>query len=89
MISTWAGVRPLTYDMRLPAGRRSREIHDLQSDGLPDNRELLDKFEIDGQTLELQLERAELKPGFHVWLVSADSVSLIPKAHQLVAETPF
>jgi glycerol-3-phosphate dehydrogenase len=36
VISTWAGVRPLTYDMTLPAGRRSREIHDLESDGLPD-----------------------------------------------------
>jgi glycerol-3-phosphate dehydrogenase len=36
VISTWAGVRPLTYDSTLPAGRRSREIHDLKSDGLPD-----------------------------------------------------
>jgi glycerol-3-phosphate dehydrogenase len=36
VISTWAGVRPLTYDTTLPAGRRSREIHDLESDGLPD-----------------------------------------------------
>jgi MscS family membrane protein len=67
----------------------SRDPEGDQSDGLPDNRELLDKFEIDGQALELQLERAELKPGFHVWLVAADSVPLIPKAHQLVAETPF
>ena len=46
-------------------------------------------FHVDGQTLELQLERVELKPGFHVWLVSADSVAMIPKAHQVVAETPF
>jgi glycerol-3-phosphate dehydrogenase len=36
VVSTWAGVRPLTYDAALPTGRRSREIHDLQSDGLPD-----------------------------------------------------
>jgi glycerol-3-phosphate dehydrogenase len=36
VISTWAGVRPLTYDAALPTGRRSREIHDLRSDGLPD-----------------------------------------------------
>jgi glycerol-3-phosphate dehydrogenase len=36
VISTWAGVRPLTYDTTLPGGRRSREIHDLASDGLPD-----------------------------------------------------
>jgi glycerol-3-phosphate dehydrogenase len=36
VISTWAGVRPLTYDVTVPSGRRSREIHDLESEGLPD-----------------------------------------------------
>jgi glycerol-3-phosphate dehydrogenase len=36
VISTRAGVRPLTYDSTVPAGRRSREIHDLGADGLPD-----------------------------------------------------
>src|SRR5215472_3967342 len=59
------------------------------SDGLKAAREHLDSFEVDSQTLELQLERVELKPGYHVWLVSQDSIPLIPKAHQLVAETPF
>jgi glycerol-3-phosphate dehydrogenase len=36
VISTWAGVRPLTYDAAIPSGRRSREIHDLEAEGLPD-----------------------------------------------------
>jgi glycerol-3-phosphate dehydrogenase len=36
VISTWAGVRPLTYDVAVPAGRRLREIHDLESEGLAD-----------------------------------------------------
>jgi MscS family membrane protein len=67
----------------------SRDPEGDQSDGLSSDRERLDTFHIDGQTLELQLERVELKPGLHVWLVAADSVPLIPKAHQLVAETPF
>ena len=35
ILSTWAGVRPLTYDPALPKGARSREIHDLAKDGLP------------------------------------------------------
>ena len=35
IVFTWAGVRPLTFDPDLPMGRRSREIHDLSSDGLP------------------------------------------------------
>ena len=32
---TWAGVRPLTYDPAVPFGNRSRQIHDLAEDGLP------------------------------------------------------
>jgi len=67
----------------------SRDPEGDQSDDLSAKRDRLDTFHVDGQTLELQLERVELKPGFHVWLVSSDSISLIPKAHQLVSETPF
>ena len=67
----------------------SRDPEGDQSDGLSAALERLDTFHVDGQTLELQLERVELKPGFHVWLVSADSIGMIPKAHQLVAKTPF
>lgn len=32
---TWAGVRPLTFDVDQPMGRRTREIHDLGARGLP------------------------------------------------------
>lgn len=35
VVFTWAGVRPLTFDVDQPMGRRSREIHDLAADGLP------------------------------------------------------
>ena len=34
VLSTWAGVRPLTYDPALPKGKRSRDLHDLSSAGL-------------------------------------------------------
>jgi len=67
----------------------SRDPEGDQSDGLSDALDRLDTVQVDKQTVELQLERVELKPGFHVWLVSADSVAMIPQAHQLVAETPF
>jgi glycerol-3-phosphate dehydrogenase len=36
ILMTWAGVRPLTYDPAVPFGNRSREVHDLGPDGLPD-----------------------------------------------------
>ncbi len=35
VIFAWAGVRPLTYDPALPKGKRSRDIHDLSHEGLP------------------------------------------------------
>jgi glycerol-3-phosphate dehydrogenase len=35
VLMTWAGVRPLTYDENEPNGSRSRVIHDLAADGLP------------------------------------------------------
>jgi hypothetical protein len=59
------------------------------ADGLPLSRERLATFQFDGKPLELDLEHVELKPGLKVWLVSADSVPLIPKAHQMLAETPL
>src|ERR1700732_112662 len=67
----------------------SRDPDGDQSDGLSPAFERLAAFHVDGQTLELQLERVELRHGFPVWLVSADSVAIIPKAHQAVAESPF
>ena len=67
----------------------SRDPEGDQADGLPTTLEHLHTFTVNNQNLELQLERVELRPGSHVWLVSADSVDLIPKAHQDVAETSF
>ena len=67
----------------------SSESEGNQSDDLAPAFERLATFHVDEHTLDLQLERVEQRPGSHVWLVSADSVALIPKAHQVVAETPF
>ena len=68
----------------------SRDPHGDQSDGLSADRERLDTFQVDGQTVELQLERVQIKPpGIHVWLIASDSIPLIPKAHAVVSETAF
>ena len=67
----------------------SRDREGDQADGLAANFERLASFEVNGQMVDLQLERVQARPGVQVWLVSADSVALIPKAHQAVAETPF
>ena len=67
----------------------SRDPEGDVSDGLAGVRERLDTFHIHGQTLELQLERIQLRPGYRIWVVSSDSVPLIPEAHQVVTETAF
>lgn len=67
----------------------SREPEGDQSDGLNADLEQLDTFQVNGQNVELQMQRLELRPGFRVWLVSADSIPLIAKAHQLVTESPI
>src|SRR5580700_6570119 len=59
------------------------------ADGLSPSRQRLAAFQVNGQPMQLDLERVELKPGFKVWLVSEGSIPLIPKAHQVVGETPF
>lgn len=56
---------------------------------LSPNTDRLASFDVNGQMIVLQLERQEPRPGDHIWVVSASSVALIPKAHQAVAETPF
>ena len=58
-------------------------------DGLPATREHLLTLDVAGQALQLQLERVEVSQGLKVWLVSADSVALISKAHQVLNETSF
>lgn len=35
IVSTWAGVRPLTHDPAMPMGHRSRRIYDLSQEGMP------------------------------------------------------
>ena len=67
----------------------SRDPAGDQSDGLGGGMERLASFEVQGKTLQLQMERVELMPGDPVWLVSPESVALIPEAHQVVEETPF
>jgi MscS family membrane protein len=58
-------------------------------DGLPANRDHLVTVQGEGKPISLQLERVEFREGLKAWLVAADSVALIPKAHQSMRETPL
>ena len=67
----------------------SRDPEGDLADGLAPALDRLASFDVNGQMVDLQLERVQPTPGVYIWQVSADSVALIPKAHQAVAETPF
>jgi len=67
----------------------SREPGGDDADGLSANFEHLAAYLVAGQLIDLQMERVEIRTGVPVWIVSADSVALIPTAHQVVHETPF
>jgi MscS family membrane protein len=84
-----AQLEDLLDDTPFDISMLSRDPEGDTGDGLSASRERLATFEVGGQSLELQLERVEPRPGHHVWVVASDSLPLIPKAHQLVAETGF
>src|SRR5580698_8927305 len=42
-------------------------------------------YQVKGKTIDLQLQRVEVRPGLEVWLVSAGTVMLIPIAHQMIS----
>src|SRR5579859_4291486 len=73
-----------TFDIATLSRDPEGELSDLSP-----NIDKLASFTVNGQTIVLQLERIEPRPGDHIWVVSAPSVALIPKAHQAVAESPF
>jgi MscS family membrane protein len=52
-------------------------------------RERLDTFTVNGRPVELQLERTTLRSGLSVWLVSPDSVALIPQLARLTSDSPI
>jgi MscS family membrane protein len=68
----------LDRDTQFDVGNLSRDPEGDPSDNLPPNRDRVDSFHVDGQTLDLDLERVTLRSGLSVWLFSPDSVERIP-----------
>jgi MscS family membrane protein len=68
----------LDRDTQFDVGNLSRESEGDLSDNLSPNHDRVDTFRVNGQTLELDLERVKLKSGLEVWVFSSDSVARIP-----------
>jgi MscS family membrane protein len=73
----------LDRDTQFDVGNLSRDPEGDVSDNLAANRDRVDTFHVNGQTLELDLERVTLHSGLSVWLFSSDSVPKIPQIAQM------
>ena len=79
--------RILDHDTQFDVADMSRDPAGDRADGLPANRDRVDTFHVNGQTLELDLERVTLHSGVTVWLFSSDSVARIPVIAQTTSNS--
>jgi MscS family membrane protein len=68
----------LNRDAQFDVASLSREPEGDHNDGMAPHRELLTSVRSGGQTVQLQLERTDLRPGVAIWRVAQDSAALIP-----------
>ncbi len=73
----------LDRDTQFDVGNLSRNPEGDIADNLAPNRDRVDTFHVNGQTLELDLERVTLHSGLQVWLFSSDSIARIPIIAQM------
>jgi MscS family membrane protein len=79
----------LDRDAQFDVASLSRDSAGDLDDGLASNRDVIDTFRVNGQTLSLQMERVTLRSGSSVWLFSSDSLGLIPQIAQLTSDSPI
>ncbi len=77
----------LDHDVSFDLAALNKTHEGDRSDGLSPGLERVDSFRIGAQPAEIQLERVDLHPNFPVWLISPDSVALIPKLYKQHSES--
>src|ERR1700759_1308569 len=63
----------LDRDTRFDVGNLSRDAEGDLSDSLAPDLDRVDTFKVNGQTLELELQRVKLRSGAQAWLFASDS----------------
>jgi MscS family membrane protein len=79
----------LDRDAQFDVATLSRAPEGDRNDSLPPDRERLDSFKLNGQTMTLELQRITLRSGLQIWVVSADSLPLIPQIAKLTSDSPI
>ncbi|HYW44586.1 MAG TPA: hypothetical protein VE959_17125 [Bryobacteraceae bacterium] len=81
--------RILDRDVRFDVASLSGSVERDRADGLAPNQERVDTFQLNGQEVELDLERITLHSGLSVWLFSSASIGLIPQLAKLASDSPI
>lgn len=81
--------RILERDEQFDVASLSASPEGDRSDGLAPNRERVDSFQLNGQRVDLNLERVTLHSGLSVWLFASDSLALIPRLARLASDSPI
>jgi MscS family membrane protein len=81
--------RVLDRDADFDVGELNGSPEGNLGEGVPRNRERIRTYDLNGKTLDLQMERKTLKSGLEVWEFSADSVAFIPELVQMTSDSPI
>jgi MscS family membrane protein len=78
----------LDRDSQFDVANLSRDNEGGRADSLPPDRERVDSFNINGRSLDLELERVSLRSGLSIWVFSPDSIAHIPQLVQMTSDSP-
>lgn len=79
----------LNKDANFDIESLSQNIEGNRHDSLKADIERVDSFDVAGRTIDVDLQRVELKPGEPVWLFSQGTVAAIPTLSTLLGESDF
>jgi len=79
----------LDRDVRFDVASLSANPEGDRADGLKPDRERVDTFQLNGQRVELDLERVTMHSGLSVWLFSSDTIALVPQLAKLLSDSPI
>jgi len=78
----------LNRDTQFDVASLSADPEGDRADGLPANRERVASFSENGQTLDLELERTNLRSKVSIWRFSSDTVDRIPQIARMTSTSP-
>lgn len=78
----------LDRDSQFDVADLSRDPAGGRDGSSPPDRERVDSFSINGHTLDLEVERVQLRSRLSVWLFSAASVERVPQLARMTSDSP-